>query len=167
MLYAGLDTQVHDCWLVILQQDSKPYKILEVPTIKVKGYPNLTVVDVVKVIQELQNLPPITLMAEQIDSHNQGNKSAFSFGSAVCLLGAIQELDHVNLVLKRPAQWKKEVGLSSDKNLSRVMAKNIANHIDLEIPKSAFTKKKTGESELSSNFSESLILAYHCYDSGK
>lgn len=165
--YGGLDTQVNDCWLVILNADSTPHKLIQVPTIKIKGYPDLTVVDVVKVIQTLQFFKPLKLVAEQIDSHGQGNKSAFSFGSAVCLLGAIQEQTDVDLVLKRPAQWKKELKLSSDKDLSRVMAKNIARHIGLEFPYHAFTKNKNGELTLSSNLAESLILAYHSYDTDR
>lgn len=165
--YAGLDTQVNDCWLVILNSDSTPHKLIQVPTVKVQGYPDLTVVDVVSIVNTLQFFKPLKLVAEQIDSHGQGNKSAFSFGSAVCLLGAIQEQTDIDLVLKRPAQWKKELRLSNDKDLSRVMAKNIANHIGLEFPYTAFTKNKNGELVLSSNLAESLILAYYSYDSDR
>lgn len=165
--YGGLDTQVKDCWLVILNQDSTPNKLIQVPTIKIKGYPDLTVVDVVKTIQIVRFFKPLTLMAEQIDSHNQGNKSAFSFGSAVCLLGALQEQQDIELVLKRPAEWKKETGLSSNKDLSRTLAKSIADHIGLKFPDTAYTKKRNGDLELSSNLAESLILAYHCYDTDR
>lgn len=162
--YGGLDTQVHDAWIVILTAECKPERTIQIPIIKFNGY---TVVDVVKTIQILEEFKGLRMVAEQIDSHNQGNKSAFTFGSAAALLGAMQEQEDIDLILVRPHVWKRKLNLTSNKDYSRVAAKAIATEIGLEFPDAALKLDSNQEFILSSNLAESLILAYYSYDSDK
>ena len=90
----------------------------------------------------------LVVIAEKIESFGQGSKGSFTFGIAICLVGNIQNLPNVELVTRRPMQWKPALGLDSNKSKSIMLTKQWG---------------LTYHKEVSSNLAESFLLAKISY----
>ncbi|ALY07583.1 hypothetical protein kac65v162_gp142 [Nodularia phage vB_NspS-kac65v162] len=156
--FAGMDSQVNDGWIVILDEQGRTVELKLLPLIPVK-YKNAIAVNIVATIDWLRTYPQIKFMAEAIYSFNQGTKGAMTFGSAVNLIAQIDNEPHVDLATAKPQDWKAKWGLTSNKNLSIALAKNMG----LVYPPHGLSKKRGGAIAESSNLAESFLLAHYVY----
>ncbi|MFM6152012.1 MAG: hypothetical protein ACKPE3_03280, partial [Sphaerospermopsis kisseleviana] len=89
IFFGGFDSQVHDSWIVILNQTGDTELLLQLPLIKLKDYGN-SMIDICAVMDELRKFPKIILVAEKVRSSNnqdnakfKGAKSIQTFGSCL------------------------------------------------------------------------------------
>ena len=141
--YAGFDAQVNDSWIVVLDESGETVEILQLPLITVRGYGN-HVINIYEVVRSLRQYESISMLSEKIQPFNQGSKGSFTFGSALNLIGQLQNEPHIDMSLLLPQQWKGKYGLTSDKELSVLLARR---------------KGLKWEGKLSHNLAESYLLA--------
>lgn len=156
--FAGMDSQVEDSWIVILNDKGETVELKQLPLIPVK-YKKATAVNIVATIDWLRTYQKLKFMAEAIYSFNQGTKGAMTFGSAVNLIAQIDNESHIALATAKPQEWKAKWGLTSNKNLSIALAKNMG----LVYPPQGLSKKRGGAIAESSNLAESFLLAHYVY----
>lgn len=93
--------------------------------------------------------PEITVLVEQVNSYNQGRKSAFSF--AANSLGVVNYLLAIGLDVRSvvPSHWKRVLRLSDDKRKSIALAKQYFPGISV-----------------SHDEAEAILLSFLCFKSG-
>lgn len=67
---------------------------------------------------------PVLCLEDVYSSPQQGVTSAFSFGRSKGLIEGVASASDCRLVTVTPAKWKREMGLTKDKNAAREMAMN-------------------------------------------
>ncbi|MFM7369786.1 MAG: hypothetical protein ACKO2Z_18775 [Sphaerospermopsis kisseleviana] len=163
IFFGGFDSQVHDSWIVILNQTGDTELLLQLPLIKLKEYGN-SMIDICAVMDELRKFPKIILVAEKVRSSNnqdnakfKGAKSIQTFGSCLNLIAQMQSEPNIDIVSLEVQTWKKPFGLDSNKKKSVLTALNMG----LVIPDNGWLNKKDGTKEASDNLAESYLLAQY------
>lgn len=151
--YGGFDSQVRDSWIVILDKQGKTVLTYRLPLIKLTDYGN-SMINIVETITELRNYPNLLMIAEKVGSSSnsshykyKGAKATQTFGSCLNLIAQIQVMPDVTIKNVEVSVWKKALGLTADKELSKAVALDMG----LVIPK--------GLKTYSDNLAESYLLA--------
>ena len=86
----------------------------------------INTVDVIAEIRQALDMQDCLVVVEKVHSMpKQGVSSTFKFGMAVGAIQAIVELTRAPWLIVRPQTWKKDVGVTSDKNTSLELARRL------------------------------------------
>lgn len=69
-----------------------------------------------------EELRPAHLYTESLNSFGMGRQSAFMFGQGFGTIVGVLAALHIPYTKVSPAKWKKDLGLSKDKDMARAMA---------------------------------------------
>tara|TARA_R110000751_G_scaffold264535_1_gene363599 strand:+ start:541 stop:993 length:453 start_codon:yes stop_codon:yes gene_type:complete len=100
--------------IALLYQDGSLYvEDMPIFTKEINGY---------AIAQIFREFPPRHVYTESINSFGMGRQSSFNFGQGYGVLIGVMSAMKIPYTKVSPAKWKRDLGLSKDKNEARAMA---------------------------------------------
>lgn len=128
MTILGIDPGVSGA-LVWLRDGASVLMVCDIPTFAAGGRKGRRIIDTRRLLELLNSFPADTAVLEEVSSMpRDGHVGAFSFGRAYGVIEMALTSARIPFHTVRPQVWKRKLGVTGDKDQSRLIATRLIPH---------------------------------------